>query len=264
MRRRAEKCVAIVFFAVAIAVSLVGVAPAYGQTPSGLAEFGTDWCGSSLRSDWACRWHGDGSFDHSPLSWRPQQLGDSADVSAEKNSSVRIALRNQARCSVGSKAASEVVTRPAPDVLLQQVQGESVCASRKRVHIELCGQGGCHTELTTDGIALSREIPDEATISTTETVHRRIRVVACSGFVAVKAGGQFVSGRAVPGSRFVIEIDEYTYLTEDETRVETENESRAEAFAEAGSGVEVLEIGQLPGRGACQNRFVQEQERSVS
>jgi hypothetical protein len=225
----------------------------------------TGWCGKSVKRDWVCRWHGSTVVNGSPLRrWKPRRLQRKrAIVSTGQRSSARLALRGQARCTVGDRAPSEVVTRPGGNVLLRQLRGESLCSTRRRAGFELCGKRGCDTDLEIEGTAFALELPEEATSSQTESFHRRIRIVSCSGFISVRTAGQFASGGAKGRNRFVIEIDEYSYRTEDEVRVETPTEIRVEAQATAGEGVEVIEIGELPGRGPCKARFVREQERSI-
>lgn len=226
---------------------------------------GSDWCGWSIKADWACKWRGSTYLNNDPLlTWKPRQLHESTTVSTTRGGSTRVALRHQARCSVGTgDRESEIVTRPSPDVLLRQLRGNSICGTPHRVKIELCTLLGCHTQLRSQGVAIAQVMPEEATMSTTERFHHRIVIVSCSGFISVSADGQFASGGANTSSRFVIEVDESSFFLEDETRTETPTEVRVEANSEAGQEVKVVEIGELPGRGPCKARVVQEEEREL-
>lgn len=229
------------------------------------AQAGSGWCGSSVLADWVCRWHGSAYLGDDVLSsWKPRQLQGSTTVATATASSARLSLRNQARCTVGAgDRSSEVVTRPSAGVLLRQLSGASICGTPHRVKAELCTLTGCHTQLRTQGVVLARVLPEEAIISTTERLHHRIVIVSCSGFISVSAGGQFVSGSTQPGNRFVVEVDESTFFTTDETRTETPTEVSVEAHSEAGQEVKVVEIGELPGRGPCKVKVVQEEEREL-
>lgn len=253
----------------AIVIAILAVGLLLGSTATSDARSRTNtnsrWCGWSTRSDWLCKWRGAAFLGGEPLSdWQPHELRGSTTVSTPSGSSARVALRRQARCAVGANdRESKIVTRPSAHILIQQQSGNSICGTPHRANIELCTLAGCHTKLRAQGAVISSVLPEEATTSTTESIHRRIVVVSCSGFISVSAGGQFASGGAGPGSRFVIEIDEYTYFTEDESRTETPTEIRAEAKSEAGQEVKVVEIGELPGRGPCRGRLVHEEERHV-
>jgi len=224
------------------------------------------WCGSSVEADWVCRWHGSTYLGNSPLStWKALELQGSTTVATPAASTARLSLADQAHCTVGTgKRSSEVVTRPSVSVLLRQLSGASICATPRRVKTELCTRTGCHTQLRAQGVVVARVLPEEATVSTTEAFHRRIVIVSCSGFISVSAGGQFASGRTQPGNRFVVEVDESSFFTTDETRTETPTEVRVEAHSEAGEEVKVVEIGELPGRGPCKAKVVEEEERELS
>lgn len=229
----------------------------------------THWCGGAPSSDWACARWGYALAGTSPLRANGARRIDSGTaVWAEQGSSARVSLRNQARCTIGGGAtSSEVITRPRLGILLRQRQGDSACTTpRHPVSIELCAGDDCTALLEAEGTALASILPPEATVSATESFYRRTRIVSCSGYVRVSAGGKAAAGGAARHNRFVIEIIESSSKTEGSTTTVTTEDGvtiRAEGGTSSASSVSVVEIGELPGRGPCAASFVRQGERSV-
>lgn len=257
---------------VAVAVSLV-TAGLFGCVvsqawpgPDGATDSG-DWCGGSLGSDWVCGKQGSARAGSASLrSGGVRRIRPNTVVWAERGSAARVSLRNQARCTIGGgESASEVISRPRIGILLRQRLGDSACTTPQRqIAIELCAVDDCIALLRAEGTALASILSPEATASLTESFYRRIRIVSCSGYVSVSAGGQVAAGGARGRNRFVIEVVESSSRTEDETTTETpDGGTTTESVSSASSSVTVKEIGELPGRGPCAASFVREGERSV-
>jgi hypothetical protein len=186
-----------------------------------------------------------------------------------------VTLGTEARCTVGiGKAASKAVTRPEEGLLLRQVSGDTSCGTPHRSSLRLCTVTGCNVQLETEGVMLSTLFSEEATASDyahEEVTHHRVRIVSCSGFISVTSPGGSASGGATGPNRFVIEIDDYTYVREAETTTETQTETPTgttttvtiAADAEAGAGSKVVQSVELPGRGACRAKYIREEERQL-
>jgi hypothetical protein len=195
-------------------------------------------------------------------------------VWADQGAEARVSLRNQARCTIGGgETASEVIARPRSGILLRQSQGDSVCNTPHRpLAIELCAEDNCIGLLRAEGTAVTSVLAPEVTASATETSYRRIRIVSCSGYISVKAGGGSASGGARGRNRYVIEVIETTSRSESEggtATVETTEGGATTVTATGGSSaasssyIEVIEIGELPGRGPCAAPSVREGERWI-
>lgn len=235
-----------------------------------------DWCGPSPTKDWACARVGASSADATALPSRGfRRLHPYSAVWAAQGGEARVSLRNQARCTIGGgRSASEVIARPRSGILLRQRQGDSVCSTpHRRLPIELCAEDDCIGLLRAEGTAVTSVFAPEVTASFTETSYRRIRIVSCSGSISVDAGGQNASGGARGRNRYVIEVVETTTRSESQggtATVESTNGGAttivtAEGGSAAGgsSAIEVIEIGELSGRGPCAASSVREGERWV-
>jgi hypothetical protein len=114
---------------------------------------------------------------------------------------------------------------------------------------------------------LSSILSEEATVSDylhEEVSHHRVRIVSCSGFISVSSPAGSASGGATGPNRYVIEIDEYSYVRQSETTTETSNgEVTVKAEAASGAGSEIVQSVELPGRGPCKAQFVREEERRL-
>jgi hypothetical protein len=186
-----------------------------------------------------------------------------------------VSLGNEARCTVGvGKAASKVVTRPGDGLLLRQISGDTSCGTPHRAPVRLCTATGCNIQLETEGVVIASLFSEEATASDythEEVTHHRVRVVSCSGFISVSSPGGSASGGAIGPNRYVIEIDDYSFVRETETTTETQTETptgtattvTVSADAEAGAGSKVVQSAELPGRGECRAKYVREEERQL-
>ncbi|MFT3864076.1 MAG: hypothetical protein QM729_07380 [Solirubrobacterales bacterium] len=229
---------------------------------------GNAWCGYSTAADWACGRHGVSWAGRDPLSIRtPRRLHGSATVATAEGGSARLTLGAEAHCTVGTgDAASRVVTRPETGVLLRQSSGDTSCGTPRRSEVELCTETGCNIQLEAEGVVLSSFRSEEATASEVvreEIMHHRVRIVSCSGFISVNSPGGSASGGANAQNRYVIEIDDYSFVRERENETVTPTEVTAEAEASAGAGSEIVQSAELPGRGACKAKFVREEERGL-
>jgi hypothetical protein len=256
-----------------LAITAVGVIGLFGTVTVASAQAPPQteavWCGNSATSDWACARHGVSWLGNEALSIRtPQRLTRTGLVVATAaGSSARVSLRREAHCTVGTgKAASKVVARPGSGVLLRQVSGDTSCGTPTRSGIELCSEIGCNIELESEGVMLSSVLTEEATASDylhEDFVHHRVRVISCSGFISVSSPGGSASGGATGPNRYVIEIDDYTYLKESETTVESPTGVTITAEGEAGAGSKIVQSVELPGRGPCKAQYIREEERQL-
>jgi len=237
------------------------------------------WCGDSSAEDWACARHGVSWLGNATLSTqRPRRISrPGLIVATADGGSARVSLRREARCTVGiGKVASRAVARPESGVLLRQLSGDTSCATPTSAGMELCTESGCNVQLETEGVMLSSIFSEEATASDythEEVVHHRLRIVSCSGFISVQSSGGSASGGATPPNRYVIEIDDYSWSRESETTTETATTESADgtvektvttsAEASAGSGSEIVQSVEVPGRGPCKAKYVREEERNL-
>jgi hypothetical protein len=266
-----------------LAIAVVVLFGMFNAVPVAIAHAphrgGKPWCGNSSSTDWACARHGVSWLGSVALSTRrPQRMWrHDLIVATAEGGSARVSLRNEAQCTVGTgRLASKAVARPESGVLLRQLSGDTSCATPTHTDLELCTKSGCNVQLETEGVMLSSIFSEEATASDythEEVVHHRLRIVSCSGFVSVQSPGGSASGRATPPNRYVIEIDDYSWSRESETTTETTTTESADGTIEktvttqgeasAGSGSEIVQSVEVPGRGPCRAKYVREEERGL-